>query len=311
MKQRDRQLQRSSRLVHCAPAAFTLIELLVVIAIIALLAALLLPTLHRAKLAAETTACKSNVRQWGLALRLYVDEVGVYPPGVMRDDSLSDGLSWSDRLQGYAGVRFLVLPRTTVPQGIKGCPSYVRLGGNIGKQMEPDGINGKEMIYCFGYNSQGFSDRDGKELGLGGVFLTPPRPLGHLDLSEELRLIRESEVLCPSDMIAIGDGVLVAYSVPRVNPEANFGAGGFLPGGTPSGFIAADLGLPYYRDNAWLVASAQWMRRRHGGRWNMVFCDDHVESRTTAGWFDYRSDNVLRGWNRDHLPHRENSHVAP
>jgi prepilin-type N-terminal cleavage/methylation domain-containing protein len=64
---------------HCR-RAFTLVELLMVIAILALLAALLFPVLAQVRESGRQTACRSNLRQIGLALDLYRQDYNAFPP---------------------------------------------------------------------------------------------------------------------------------------------------------------------------------------------------------------------------------------
>ncbi len=56
------------------PRGFTLIELLVVIAVLAVLMAILLPTLNRVKKQARKVACQVNLKQWALFWKMYCDE---------------------------------------------------------------------------------------------------------------------------------------------------------------------------------------------------------------------------------------------
>lgn len=84
---------------------FTLIELLVVIAIIAILSALLIPAVSNALESARMSNCRSNVRQWGLALTMYLnDHSGLFPKeGVTGSASIdkNETAAWFNVLPSY------------------------------------------------------------------------------------------------------------------------------------------------------------------------------------------------------------------
>lgn len=86
------------------PNAFTLIELLVVISIIALLLAVLLPALRKAKDTAKTVVCQSNMKQWGVVANAFAAENKdkmMDPKGNMGGDILGMGQYWIQALRPY------------------------------------------------------------------------------------------------------------------------------------------------------------------------------------------------------------------
>lgn len=83
---------------------FTLIELLVVIAIIAILAAIMFPVFNKARDSARRTQCLSNMKQMGIAFRMYMDDHADTFPLDTHSDRRN---SWIDTLQPYVQSRLL------------------------------------------------------------------------------------------------------------------------------------------------------------------------------------------------------------
>jgi len=152
--------------------AFTLIELLVVIAIIAILAALLLPALSKAKAQGQSAKCKSNLRQMGIALRMYVDDNHVYPFGASIT-SIQPLQNWWDSLAQYHRVIWT--------NRAFHCPAY---------QGPIDGVVGS-----YAYNISGTGS---PSLGLGYTDASLTPTYNHQPISE-------SQVIIPSEMFAIAD----------------------------------------------------------------------------------------------------------
>jgi prepilin-type N-terminal cleavage/methylation domain-containing protein len=126
---------------------FTLIELLVVIAIIAILAALLLPALARAKQKGQQTVCLSNLRQIGLAFAMYLnDDENRFPDRRDLKSSLPGGYlpwtSWppSDPRGGWAAM---VLKDEGVSDALWSCPASINMPvGNVVQSLQIGSTNG-------------------------------------------------------------------------------------------------------------------------------------------------------------------------
>lgn len=127
---------------------FTLVELLVVIAIIAILAALLLPALARAKERGRATQCLGNLRQWASAYRMYADDNEDCLPrrgqGVQALFQIDRPTDWFNALPAYFGLSSfqLMITNNSTPsahsQSVFVCPTADNPGGTY---FLPYGMN--------------------------------------------------------------------------------------------------------------------------------------------------------------------------
>ncbi len=135
---------------------FTLIELLVVIAIIAILAAMLLPALARAKEKAQHARCISNERQWGLALTMYLDDNRrIFPLAKIADGTPGAPASYDEDAPRWSDMAAFHAAGQGDSAWYNALPFYVGSKALWELASDPTGfVQGKTIFNCPTANAQ-------------------------------------------------------------------------------------------------------------------------------------------------------------